>query len=274
MRYKLCVEYDGTNYSGWQKQGHGLSLQEVMEDCIFKLSGEKVNVVGSGRTDAGVHALGQVIHFDLNKQLTESTIVEGLNYYLCEWNRIKIKRLQKLIITEFGSFYRSYGVLSEQDIVIKSCEVVDDNFHARFSSKMRHYKYIIINSKAPLALWRNRAWHVPLPILDVDRMHEASQLLIGLHDFSSFRDSQCQAPSPFKTISNCSVRRKNDIITFEISAKSFLHHMIRNIIGTLKGVGKYEITPHEFRNILESKNRQRAGVNAPACGLYFVGVDY
>ncbi|MDR2077506.1 MAG: tRNA pseudouridine(38-40) synthase TruA [Rickettsiales bacterium] len=275
MRYKLCIEYDGTNYSGWQKQKQGISVQSVIEECIFELSGERVELVGSSRTDAGVHALGQIAHFDLDKKhYPETVVVQALNYYLCRINRIRIKKLQRLIEGEFGESYRRYGLPAEQDIVIKSCSIVDGEFHARFSSKMRHYRYIIKNTGSPLAIWQNRAWWVS-DELDIDSMAETCQILLGLHDFSSFRDSQCQAPSPMKTISSCRIySAEKDLIIFDISAKSFLHHMVRNIIGTLRDVGRRKIGTSDFKDILESKDRKKAGVNAPACGLYFIGVDY
>ncbi|MDR3078714.1 MAG: tRNA pseudouridine(38-40) synthase TruA [Rickettsiales bacterium] len=274
MRYRLCIEYDGSNYSGWQRQGHGLSIQEAIEESILKFSGERVELVGSGRTDAGVHALGQVAHFDLVRgQFSTPTIVQALNYYLCEFSRARSGRMGSLIRREFGDFYRRYGSLSGQDIVIKSCEEVDDGFHARFSSRMRYYKYILVNTKSASALWYARAWHVREP-LDLGPMQTACQLLLGSHDFSSFRDSQCQAPSPVKTLRSCTVHRNGDLISIEMAAKSFLHHMVRNIVGTLKDVGSHRTSIEEFRAIIESKDRRRAGVNAPAQGLYFIGVDY
>jgi tRNA pseudouridine38-40 synthase len=274
MRYKLQIQYDGTNYSGWQRQGHGLSVQEILEECLFKLSGEKTEVIGSGRTDAGVHALGQVAHFDLNgKQFSEQTMVRALNYYLCEFNRTRIKKIRSLVVGEFGNSYSRYGSFPEQDIIVRSCDHVDGEFHARFSSKMRHYKYIIVNDGLPMVLWYNRAWYVREP-LDVASMSAACELLVGQHDFSSFRDSQCQAPSPIKTIRDCGIHRNGCIISFEIAAKSFLHHMVRNIIGTLRDVGSRETTLEKFKEILQSRDRRRAGINAPAQGLYLMGIDY
>ncbi|MDR1425457.1 MAG: tRNA pseudouridine(38-40) synthase TruA [Rickettsiales bacterium] len=274
MRYRLRIEYDGTNYSGWQKQGHGLSIQEILEECLFKLSGEKNEVVGSGRTDAGVHALAQVAHFDLNgKQFPETTIVQALNYYLCEFSRVRAKRIKNLIIGELGNFYRKYAPLLKQDIIVKDCKLVENDFHARFSSKMRYYRYLLLNTKQPSILWSNRAWHVKEP-LDLAPMQIACSMLVGQHDFSSFRDSQCQALSPVKTINSCEIHRNGDIISLEIAAKSFLHHMVRNIVGTLKDVGSHRTDPDRFKSILESQNRKKAGVNAPAHGLYFVRVDY
>ncbi|MDR1495054.1 MAG: tRNA pseudouridine synthase A [Rickettsiales bacterium] len=274
MRYRLLIEYDGTNYSGWQRQGHGLSVQDVIEKSLLRLSGEMTEVVGSGRTDAGVHALGQVAHFDLTeRQFPEITVIQALNYYLCEFSRVRTKKIRSLIRDEFGDLYRRYGSFSEQDIVIRDCKFVTSDFHARFSSKMRYYKYIIINGKQTSALWQNRAWHIREP-LDVDSMQTACQLLVGSHDFSSFRDSQCQALSPVKTIKDCRIYRDDDLVYLEVAAKSFLHHMVRNIVGTLAGVGSHRTNIDEFNSILESKNRRRAGVNAPAHGLYLVRVDY
>lgn len=274
MRYRIDIEYDGTNYVGWQKQIHGLSIQEVIESCIFKLSGEKVELFGSGRTDAGVHALNQVAHFDLNKKkFSEQTIIEGLNYYLFRYNIDKINIFRRVINSKFGDFYKNYIPIPEQDIIIKFCNVVNSDFHARFSSRMRYYKYIIMNTKSPLALWRNRAWHIREK-LELEPMQKACNLLLGKHDFSSFRDSQCQAFSPLKTINSCKIYREDDRIILEVSAKSFLHHMIRNIIGTLKDVGTGKIDLKKFDDILNSKNRQNAGINAPACGLYLVKIDY
>lgn len=273
MRYKIDIEYDGTNYSGWQKQGQGLSIQEIIEDSVAKLSGQNTEVVGCGRTDAGVHAISQVAHFDLDKKIAKATIVSGLNYYLGLYNRSLISKFGEAITDKFGNFYSNFKLLNGQDIVVKSCEIVNEDFHARFSSKMRHYQYIIINRPTPLVLMKNRAWHV-IKELNVDLMNRASRTLIGKHDFSSFRDSQCQALSPVKTMSGCEVIRKDDEIIFKFSAKSFLHHMIRNIVGTLKDVGTGKTSVDEFQKILEAKDRKMAGMNAPACGLYFLGAEY
>lgn len=267
FRYKLNIEYDGTNYSGWQKQNGRLSIQETIEDCIFCLSKEKVDVFASGRTDAGVHAINQYLHFDLNKLYKTDTIIEGLNFYLCEKNRILIKEWQK---NNNNFFLKPF---LQQDIAVKDCELVDNDFHARFSTKMRHYRYIILNKQRPSALWQNKAWHIRKE-LDIDKMQTASDLLIGKHDFSSFRDSQCQANSPIKTMSNIKIYKKDEFIYFDFSAKSFLHHMIRNIVGTLKDVGNHKINVNEFKNILESKDRKNAGEMASPCGLYLLNIDY
>ena len=267
FRYKLTIEYDGTNYAGWQKQDGRLTVQETLEDCIFNLSGEKVEVFASGRTDAGVHAINQVIHFDLNRLYKTDTIIEGLNFYLGKKNRKLIDIWQK---NNNNVFLKPF---LQQDIVVKECEVVDDSFHARFSTKMRHYRYIILNRQRPTALWQNKAWHIRKK-LDVTKIYESAQCLIGKHDFSSFRDSQCQANSPVKTMSAINVYGRDEFVYFEFSAKSFLHHMIRNIVGTLRDVGTGKINENDLVKILESCDRKQAGEMAPACGLYLLNVEY
>lgn len=246
QRYKLTIEYDGTNYCGLQKQFDAArkSVEEVLEKAIFSLSQEEVKLVSSGRTDAGVHALGQVVNFDLQKEFSAHTIISGLNNYL-----------------------------REEDVVVLGCELVDENFHARFGSKKRHYSYKIINRLTPLALQRNRAWHV-IKKLDVEAMKEAATHLIGLHDFTSFRDAECQSSSPMKTLDKIEIMQNDEEIILNFSAKSFLHHMVRNIVGTIVYVGMGKMTADDVKNILAAKDRTKSGPNAPACGLYFVGVDY
>ncbi len=245
-RYKLTIEYDGTNYCGFQKQFDipQKSIEEVLEKAIFSLSQENVKIIPAGRTDKGVHALGQIIHFDLNKKFENYQIVRGLNSYL-----------------------------TAENIAILNSETVDENFHARFNAKQRSYKYIIINRSAPLTLNKNRAWHI-IKSLDIEAMREGASYLIGQHDFSSFRDAECQSSSPIKTINKIEINDNAEKIEIEISAKSFLHHMVRNIIGTLADVGKNKITPQEIKNILAAKNRTKSGANAPSCGLYFLKVEY
>ncbi len=246
MFFKLTIEYAGTNYCGFQKQ-FGLqqkSVEEALEAAIHKLSQEQPKIFASGRTDAGVHALGQVIHFNLNKKFTPYKIQMGLNNYL-----------------------------REEDISVLSCEEVDENFHSRFDAKMRHYRYRIINRKAPLTIEKNRAWHVAQK-LDVEEMKKAAEFLIGEHDFSSFRDAECQAKSPIRTVKKITIEKLGEEILFEISAKSFLHHMVRNIVGTLVWIGSGKLFAAEIKKILEVQDRTKSGPNAPACGLYFLKVDY
>lgn len=267
FRYKITIEYDGTNYAGWQKQDTRLTIQQTIEECIFNLTKQRVEVFASGRTDAGVHAINQVAHFDLNTLFKTDTIIEGLNFYLGEKNRQLIKNWQK---NNNNIFLKPF---LPQDIVIKDCEIVSEDFHARFSSRMRHYQYKILNRLRPTALLQNKSWHIRKE-LDIIKMQQAVSILIGKHDFSSFRDNQCQANSPIKTMSSINIYKQEELIIFEFSAKSFLHHMIRNITGTLKDVGMNKINLEDFKNILDKKDRKYAGEMAPACGLYLTKIDY
>ncbi len=246
IRYKIAVEYDGTNYVGFQKQNDPKqkSVEGVLGEAVFKLSQEKVEIIASGRTDAGVHALEQIVHFDLSKIFQPHQIIFGLNNYLVG-----------------------------EDIIVKSCQLVDENFHARFSAKKRHYRYLIINRPTQLALQKKRAWCV-VKNLDIEEMKKAAGFLIGHHDFSAFRDAECQAKSALRTLDEISIRKNGEEITIEVSALSFLHHMVRNIVGTLVWVGNGKISADEVKNILASRDRRKSGPNAPAHGLYFVGTDY
>jgi len=246
MRYKLLIEYDGTNYCGFQRQkepGQN-SIAQCLEEAIFKLSQEEVKITGAGRTDTGVHALGQVVHFDLKKTFTPYKMIMALNNYL-----------------------------REEAIVVLDYEVVDENFHARISAKMRHYNYIIINRRSSLALDKNRAHHISRK-LDISAMQEAANHLIGTHDFSSFRDAECQALSPIKSVEKILISQSGEKICINVSAKSFLHHMVRNIVGTLIWVGVGKISADDMKKILEAKDRNQSGPNVPACGLYFLKTDY
>lgn len=243
-RYKIIIEYDGTNYVGWQGQKGKESIQETIENAIYKLSGEKVELMASGRTDTGVHALGQVAHFDLKKSFRPFQIMMGLNDHLMK-----------------------------SSIAIVASEQVDENFHSRFKAKMRHYRYDILNRRARAVLLANRVWQIPYE-LDIEKMKIAAKYLIGKHDFSSFRDAQCQASSPVKTIDNIKIEQNNNLISITISAKSFLQHMVRNIVGTLVLVGGNKIAPEEMEKILLAKDRKKSGPNAPACGLYLLKIDY
>ncbi len=246
MHYKLTIEYDGTNYCGLQRQPYipQKSIEEVLEKAIFSLAQEEVKIISSGRTDAVVHALGQVVNFTLQKKFSEHTMVAGLNNHL-----------------------------REEEIAVISCELVDENFHARFLSKKRHYRYRIINRYPQLVLEKNRAWQVARK-LDIKAMREAAEFLIGQHDFTSFRDSECQSSNPIKTLDKIEITQIGEEIRIDFSAKSFLHHMVRNIVGTLVYVGLGKISAEEIKIILEAKDRTKSGPNAPACGLYFLSVDY
>ena len=243
-RYKITVEYDGSNFCGWQKQRGLVSVQSVLEDAIRPLAGGPVEIFGAGRTDAGVHATGQVAHFDLDKERSPFTVMQCMNHNL----------------------YNS-------PVSVLSVDLVSVDFHARFSAKMREYRYVILNRRAKPALEIRRAWWI-VPLLDARAMHSSSQHLIGTHDLSAFRAKGCQALSPVKTISKISVFRDGDYVYMDIAAPSFLYHQVRNIIGTLYYVGLGKWSQEDFVRILESGNRSLAGVTAPACGLYFRRVMY
>jgi len=243
-RYRLTLEYDGAPFVGWQRQDNGPSVQGALEDAIEKLSGERVTVTGSGRTDAGVHALGQVAHFDLVKQFEPGKVRDALNYYL-----------------------------RPNPVVVLESDVADSEFHARFSARARHYLFRILNRRSPPALETGKVWHVS-PKLDAEAMHAAAQMLVGQHDFTTFRAAECQAQSPVKTLDRLDVSRRADEIHIEASARSFLHHQIRSFAGTLKLVGEGKWTPRDVADALAAKDRARCGPVAPPDGLYLVRVDY
>jgi tRNA pseudouridine38-40 synthase len=284
QRYKITIEYDGTTFFGWQKQNDNRSIQGQIEEAIFAFSHQKADVTGSGRTDAGVHAIGQVAHFDLEGNFEEHKVLNGINYYIRKFalnerdNCIQLLREQykKREETKAEEEIVIRDEFNIQPITILSCEKVSQDFNARFSAKKRYYRYLILNRKEPTALYSKRVWHV-WEKLDIDKMQEGANYLIGNHDFSSFRDSQCQAKSPIKTLDEIRIYRdgiNEQIIIFEVSAKSFMHHMIRNIVGTLKDVGSGKNEPVKIKEILEQKDRCFAGVTAPADGLYFMKIDY
>ena len=241
-RFKINLEYDGTNLIGWQENQDGPSVQSLLQDAIFQFCGEKTTVFSAGRTDAGVHAISMVAHFDLEKNQDEQTVMRAMNFYL-----------------------------TEKPVAVLSCEKVNDDFHSRFSCVARHYKYIVINRSSPIVLKKNRAWWVPQK-LDINAMKMAAQKLVGKHDFTSFRAAQCQSKSPIKTLDSVLITQNGDEIIFEFSARSFLHHQVRNMVGTLVEIGMGK--PYDIDEIFAAKNRSAAGITAPACGLYFVNADY
>lgn len=243
-RYKLTLEYDGGPFRGWQRQSDGDSVQQALEDAVRGFCGEEVQVVAAGRTDAGVHATGQVAHLDLSRSVTPETLRNALNHHL-----------------------------RPRPVVVLTAAVAADDFHARFSAKARHYLYRIVNRRAPLALERGRAWHVATP-LDAEIMHEAAQRLIGRHDFTSFRSALCQAKSPVKTVDRLTIRRLGDRLEITALARSFLHHQVRNMVGTLKLVGEGRFPVSQIEAVLAARDRAAAGPTAPACGLYLTRVDY
>lgn len=243
-RFKLIIEYDGQAFQGWQRQKNGFSVQEALETAVHAFSGEDVIIQGAGRTDAGVHATGQVAHLDLVKPMSLESLQNAINHHV-----------------------------RPHPVAILRATVVDDEFHARFSAKNRRYLYRILNRRAPLVLDLGRSWHVPTPI-EEEVMHEAAQRLIGKHDFTSFRSAACQAKSPIKTLDRIAVQRQGDEIRITVTARSFLHHQVRNIVGTLKMIGDNKWPVDRIEAILEAKNRAAAGPTAPAAGLYLSGVEY
>lgn len=243
-RYKLTIEYDGTGLAGWQRQADAPSVQQYIEEAAEKLAEAPVRLHTAGRTDAGVHAMGQVAHFDMEKEVAPEKVMGAINFHL-----------------------------ESPNIAILHAEKTGEEFHARFSAKKRYYVYRIINRRAPLALEHNRAWFVPMK-LDIDKMREAASYLIGNHDFTSLRDTQCQSISPVKTLDEIRIEQNGDLIEIYVSAQSFLHHMVRNITGTLQFVGCGKWQPSYMQQMLEAKNRSAGGPTAPAHGLYFIKVDY
>ncbi|HTJ59082.1 MAG TPA: tRNA pseudouridine(38-40) synthase TruA [Devosiaceae bacterium] len=243
-RYRLVLEYDGTPFAGWQRQADLLSVQQALEEAIARFSGESVTTQAAGRTDAGVHALGQVVHFDLAKEWDANRVREALNYHL-----------------------------KPNPVAVLESTTVPKTFEARFAALARHYEYRILNRRPRPALEENRVWHVPVR-LDADAMHEGAQFLIGKHDFTTFRDSQCQAKSPVKTLDRLDVRREGEHVVVTAGARSFLHHQVRSMVGSLKLVGEGRWQPLEMRRALEAQDRSRCGMLAPAAGLYLTRVDY
>lgn len=250
-RYKAIVEYDGTRLAGWQKQAELYTAQEAVESALARFCGSVTPTICAGRTDAGVHALGQVIHFDMEKEWDPFRISEGLNYYLRVDERLPIT----------------------MQVVIISAEKVADDFSARFSAKRRYYKYRIINRRGHLALDNTRAWCVTEK-LDVEAMQAAAKVFIGRHDFTSFRSSECQAKSPVKTLEEMKVERSGEEIIITCHAISFLHHQVRNMVGALKYVGTGKWKVQDIQKALDARDRRAGAVNAPPQGLYFVKVEY
>ena len=243
-RYKLLIEYDGGALSGWQLQDDQQTVQGVLESAIEKLHGQRCLVYGAGRTDAGVHALGQVAHVDLPRVWDPFVLRNAIN-----------------------------GNVRPHRVSVVEAEVVSDDFHARFGATERRYLYRILNRRAPPALDHGKVWYVPVD-LDVDAMHEAAQHLVGTHDFSTFRAASCQAQSPVKTLDVLNVSRYGEEIEIEARARSFLHHQVRSMVGSLKQVGDGKWTVRDMKRALEAKDREACGAVAPSAGLYLVGVSY
>jgi len=243
-RYKLTLEYDGTGLVGWQHQKNGLSVQEILETAVERYCGAFITVYGAGRTDAGVHALGQVAHVDLPRSSDPEEIRSALNHHV-----------------------RPHAV------AILGVAEVPATFHARISARERVYHYRILNRRAPPALSLHRVWHVG-PTLDVAAMRDGAKHLLGTHDFSTFRDSLCQAKSPVKTLDRLDIARAGEEVVIEARARSFLHHQVRNMVGTLKLVGIAKWLPLDVKRALDARDRRAGGPTAPPQGLFLVEVVY
>ncbi|HLO78300.1 MAG TPA: tRNA pseudouridine(38-40) synthase TruA [Magnetospirillum sp.] len=243
-RYKLTVEYDGSGFCGWQRQEHGPSVQAALEQAVLRFCQSETLVQCAGRTDAGVHATAQVAHFDAPREYRTDRVRDGLNFHL-----------------------------RPHPIAVLAAEAVDDDFHARFSAIGRSYLYRIVNRRAPAALDAGRVWWVPVA-LDAEAMQEGANQLLGHHDFTTFRASECQAKSPMKTLDELTVRRVGEEIHITTAARSFLHHQVRNMVGTLRLVGEGKWTPADMRRALDARDRSAGGPTCPPDGLYLTGVKY
>ena len=243
-RWRLTVEYDGAPFMGWQRQDHGPSVQQTLEDAIERMTGERAAFTAAGRTDAGVHALAMPVHVDVTKALTAHRLREGLN-----------------------------ALVRPQPVSVLEAEEVANDWHARFSCTGRRYLSRILNRRAPPALDRGRAWHIAVP-LDAETMQAGAAMLIGRHDFTTFRSAQCQSDSPVKTLDELDVRREGDEILVEAAARSFLHHQVRSMVGCLALVGRGQWRPDDMGKALDARDRAALGLNAPPHGLYFAGASY
>jgi tRNA pseudouridine38-40 synthase len=243
-RFRLIVEYDGRPFMGWQRQAHGPSVQQAIEEAIRAITQEEAVLHAAGRTDAGVHALAMTAHADIARAIAPQRLADGLN--------AKLRPLP---------------------VAILSATVAEKDFHARFSCIGRRYLYRIVNRRAPLSLETGRAWRVPAP-LDAEAMDAAAQLLVGHHDFTTFRSVNCQSQSPVKTLDRLSVRRRGETIEIEAAARSFLHHQVRSMVGCLELVGRGKWTAEDLATALAARDRAALGFNAPPDGLYFVAALY
>jgi tRNA pseudouridine38-40 synthase len=243
-RWRLTIEYDGRPFMGWQRQDHGPSVQQSLEEAIHRMTGELAAVHAAGRTDAGVHALAMAAHVEIEKSVTEHRLREGIN-----------------------------ALVRPDPISVTAVEKVADDWHARFSCIGRKYLYRILNRRAPPALDRGRVWHVAVP-LDGEAMAEGAAMLVGRHDFTTFRSVQCQSDSPVKTLDLLNVRRVGEEIHIEAAARSFLHHQVRSMVGCLALVGRGQWQPGDIGRALEARDRAELGLNAPPEGLYFVEAVY
>jgi len=244
QRYKIKIEYDGTPFVGWQFQINGLSVQKVLQDALFAFTQEKVVVTAAGRTDSGVYALTQVAHFDLINKIEKKKFLRGTNQHI-----------------------------GNKPVTILNIKKVKNKFHARFDAKKRTYEYIIVNRQSPLALEKNKAWHIRKK-LNIKAMKKGIKLLKGTHDFSTFRSSSCQAKSPIKTMEKVSVKKDGDRVILKFTSKSFLQQQVRSMVGCIKYLGDEKWNLNDFKNSFKSKNRLKCAPPAPACGLYLKKISY
>jgi tRNA pseudouridine38-40 synthase len=243
-RWKLTIEYDGEPFMGWQRQEHGPSVQQTLEEALQRMTGEQAQFIGAGRTDAGVHALAMSAHVDVERDMTPHRLREGLN-----------------------------ALVRPHPISVLEVEPVADDWHARFSCTGRRYLYRILARRAPPALDAGRVWHIPAR-LDVEQMRDGAAHLIGRHDFTTFRSAQCQSDSPVKTLDRLEVAQAGEEIRVVAAARSFLHHQVRSMVGCLALVGRGQWAPEDMRKALEARDRSALGFNAPPHGLYFVEAVY
>ena len=244
QRYKIKIEYDGTLFVGWQFQKNGTSIQEVLQKAIFNFTKEKVVVTGAGRTDSGVHALAQVAHFDLKKKIKKKNFLPGINQHI-----------------------------GNKPVTILKINKTSKKFHARFDAKKRTYQYTIINRQSPLALQKNKAWHIRKK-LNVKAMKKGAKLLLGIHDFSTFRASSCGAKSPIKSMKKISIKKNKEKITLKFISKSFLQQQVRSMVGCIKYLGEEKWKFDDFKRVFRSKNRLNCAPPAPSCGLYLTKISY
>ena len=244
QRYKIKIEYEGTPFVGWQFQKNGQSVQEVLQKAIFNFSKEKVVVTGAGRTDSGVHALSQVAHFDLKKKIKKKNLLPAINQNI-----------------------------GNKPITILKINKVNKKFHSRYDAKKRTYQYLIINRQSPLALQKNKAWHIRKK-LDIKIMKKGAKLLLGTHDFSTYRAASCGAKSPIRTMENILIKKNRDRITLQFTSRSFLQQQVRSMVGCLKYLGDGKWNLEDFKNAFYSKSRIKCAPPAPACGLYLKKISY
>ena len=244
QRYKIKIEYEGTPFVGWQFQKNGRSIQEVLQKAIFNFSKERVVVIGAGRTDSGVHALAQVAHFDLKKKIERKNLLPAINQNI-----------------------------GNKPVTILKINKINKKFHARHDAKRRTYQYLIINRQSPLALQKNKAWHIRKK-LDVKVMIRGAKVLLGTHDFSTFRAASCGAKSPIKTMEKILIKKNKDKITLQFTSRSFLQQQVRSMVGCLKYLGEGKWNLNDFKNSFKSVNRSKCAPPAPACGLYLKNINY